>query len=63
MSATVTLGDNSVTVDRIEPLFTMRFPYGAYHAFDVTKDGQRIPGEHRDHGGRRVAAGRPACPP
>jgi len=42
MSATVTLGENKVTVDRIEPLFTMRFPYGAYHAFDVTKDGQRI---------------------
>jgi len=42
MSATVTLGDNRVTVDRVEPLFTMRFPYGAYHAFDVTKDGQRI---------------------
>ena len=42
MSATVTLGDNMVTVDRIEPLFTLRFPYGAYHAFDVTKDGQRI---------------------
>jgi len=20
----------------------MRFPYGAYHAFDLTKDGQRI---------------------
>jgi hypothetical protein len=20
----------------------MRFPYGAYHAFDVTKDGQRF---------------------
>jgi Tol biopolymer transport system component len=42
MSATVTLGENTVKVDRIEPLFTMRFPYGAYHAFDVTKDGQRI---------------------
>jgi len=42
MSATVTLGENNVKVDRIEPLFTMRFPYGAYHAFDVTKDGQRI---------------------
>ena len=42
MSATVTLGDNLVTVDRIEPLFTLRFPYGAYHAFDVTRDGKRI---------------------
>ena len=42
MSATVTLGDDDVKVTRIEPLFTMRFPYGAYHAFDVTRDGQRI---------------------
>ena len=44
-------------VDRIEPLFTMRFPYGAYHAFDVTKDGQRFLGEHGDHVGRRAATG------
>ena len=42
MSAAITLGDNSVTVDRVEPLFTMRFPYGSYHAFDIATDGQRI---------------------
>ena len=42
MSATVTLGDDGVKVTRIEPRFTIRFPYGAYHAFDVTRDGQRI---------------------
>lgn len=42
MSASITLTTDSVQVDRIERLFTMRFPYGAYHAFDVTKDGQRI---------------------
>ena len=42
MSARVTLGDDSVAVDRIEPLFTLRFPYGAYHAFDVAKDGERF---------------------
>jgi Tol biopolymer transport system component len=42
MSATVTLEDDSVKVNRIEPLFTMRFPYGAYHAFDVATDGQRF---------------------
>ena len=42
MSARVTLGDDSVKVDRIEPLFTLRFPYGAYHAFDVAKDGERF---------------------
>jgi eukaryotic-like serine/threonine-protein kinase len=42
MSAAVSLGDDSVTVDRIEPLFQLRYPYGAYHAFDVTRDGQRF---------------------
>jgi len=42
MSAALTLERDSVKVDRIEALFTMRFPYGAYHAFDVTKDGQRF---------------------
>jgi dipeptidyl aminopeptidase/acylaminoacyl peptidase len=42
MSARVTLAGDRVQVDRIEPLFTLRFPYGAYHAFDVTKDGERF---------------------
>jgi Tol biopolymer transport system component len=42
MSAAITLENESVRVTRIEPLFTMRFPYGAYHAFDVAKDGQRF---------------------
>ena len=42
MSAALTLENDRVKVDRIEPLFTMRFPYGAYHAFDVAKDGQRF---------------------
>ena len=42
MSATLTLGDDSLKVDRIEPLFTLQFPYGAYHAFDVTRDGERF---------------------
>ena len=42
MSAAVTLDRDSVKVDRIEPLFTMRYPYGAYHAFDVSRDGQRF---------------------
>ena len=42
MSASLTLGPGRVTVDRIEALFEMRFPYGAYHAFDVTRDGQRF---------------------
>ena len=42
MSAKLTLGADSLKVDRIEPLFTLRFPYGAYHAFDVTRDGERF---------------------
>jgi len=42
MAASITLANDEVKVDRIEPLFTMRFPYGAYHAFDVSKDGQRF---------------------
>jgi eukaryotic-like serine/threonine-protein kinase len=42
MAAAVSLGDDAVTVDRIEPLFELRYPYGAYHAFDVTRDGQRF---------------------
>jgi len=42
MSAKLTLGTDSLKVDRIEPLFTLQFPYGAYHAFDVTRDGERF---------------------
>src|SRR6187549_111361 len=42
MAAAVTLGQDSVKIDRIEALFGLRFPYGAYHAFDVTQDGQRF---------------------
>jgi dipeptidyl aminopeptidase/acylaminoacyl peptidase len=42
MSAAVTLGADSVKVDRIEPLFALRFPYGAYHSFDVAQDGERF---------------------
>lgn len=42
MSAQLTLGEDRLKVDRIEPLFTLHFPYGAYHAFDVTRDGERF---------------------
>ena len=42
MAAAITLEDNGVKLERVEPLFTLRYPYGAYHAFDVTKDGQRF---------------------
>lgn len=42
MAASITLAADDVKVDRIESLFTMRFPYGAYHAFDVSNDGRRF---------------------
>jgi Tol biopolymer transport system component len=42
MAAPVTLSDDAVTVGTIEPLFTMTYPYGAYHAFDVARDGTRF---------------------
>jgi Tol biopolymer transport system component len=42
MSVTLRImGDDLVTTD-IQPLFRLTFPYGSYHAFDVTPDGQRI---------------------
>jgi hypothetical protein len=31
-----------VVADTHEPLFELQHPYGAYHAFDVTADGQRF---------------------
>jgi Tol biopolymer transport system component len=61
MSAAITLSDDSVTVDRIDPLFTMRFPYGSYHAFDVTKDGQRILVNTAIVSGASQQAGLKAC--
>jgi dipeptidyl aminopeptidase/acylaminoacyl peptidase len=42
MSATVKTTDRDVTVMGVEPLFELEYPYGAYHAFDVTADGQRL---------------------
>jgi dipeptidyl aminopeptidase/acylaminoacyl peptidase len=42
MSAEITLGADAVKVGRIEPLFPIAFPYGAYHAFDITRDGSRF---------------------
>ena len=29
-------------VGALQPLFEIRLPYGQYHAFDVTADGQRF---------------------
>ena len=31
-----------MTVKGYEPLFELQHPYGAYHAFDLTPDGQRF---------------------
>lgn len=41
MSAQIDLSAG-VTVTGYEPLFELQHPYGAYHAFDVTTDGQRF---------------------
>jgi len=42
MAAPVTLGDDTVKIGAIEPLFPITFPYGAYHAFDVAMNGARF---------------------
>jgi Tol biopolymer transport system component len=41
MSAQVDMSAG-ITVKEYEPLFELQHPYGAYHAFDVTADGQRF---------------------
>ena len=42
MAATLrTLGDD-LEMDTVEPLFAITYPYDAYHAFDITPDGQRL---------------------
>jgi hypothetical protein len=42
IAAAVSWSGNEFTVKGFEPLFEARYPYGAYHAFDVTADGQRF---------------------
>jgi hypothetical protein len=42
MAASVEARDGGLAVTRIEPLFRLTFPYGAYHAFDVSADGARF---------------------
>ena len=42
MSAQIETDASGVTVKGYEPLFGLQHPYGAYHAFDVTPDGQRF---------------------
>ena len=42
MAAAVTERNGAIAVTRVDPLFTLTFPYGAYHAFDVSADGSRF---------------------
>jgi Tol biopolymer transport system component len=42
MSAQIVMDKSGVTVKDYEPLFELQHPYGAYHAFDLTADGQRL---------------------
>jgi len=42
MSAQIETDSSGVTVKGYEPLFELQHPYGAYHAFDLTADGQRF---------------------
>ena len=42
MSAQIETDASGVTVKGYEPLFELQHPYGAYHAFDLTPDGQRF---------------------
>jgi dipeptidyl aminopeptidase/acylaminoacyl peptidase len=42
MAAAVNVQGADFNVGSIEPLFEFRFPYGQYHAFDVSADGQRF---------------------
>jgi dipeptidyl aminopeptidase/acylaminoacyl peptidase len=42
MVATVEERAGVLTTTRVEPLFRLSFPYGAYHAFDVAADGSRF---------------------
>lgn len=42
MAATVAERSGTLAITRVDPLFTIRFPYGAYHAFDVSADGSRF---------------------
>jgi len=41
-SASLRISGNTVELASVASLFEFTFPYGAYHAFDVTRDGQRI---------------------
>jgi Tol biopolymer transport system component len=42
MASTVNVSGSTIDVGVPQPLFDVRFPWGQYHAFDVTADGQRF---------------------
>jgi len=42
MVSTIETTASAVVLRDVVPLFRLSFPYGAYHAFDVTADGQRF---------------------
>ncbi len=42
MAAAVSVAGDEFEVTGVDAMFTLTFPYGAYHAFDVTRDGQRF---------------------
>ena len=42
MAAAVSTSRSEFRVTAFDPLFVASYPYGAYHAFDVTADGQRF---------------------
>ena len=42
IAAGLRFNGNALEVTDLDPLFRLDFPYGAYHAFDVTPDGTRI---------------------
>ena len=42
MAATMRADGDEIEMVRVEELFPIVFPYGAYHAFDMAADGQRI---------------------
>src|SRR4026209_629822 len=42
IAASVTISGNEFTLNGYDPLFEIRHPYGACHAFDVTEDAKRF---------------------
>jgi hypothetical protein len=42
IAAAMTTTGGEFMVKGYEPLFEIRHPYGAYHAFDVTEDAKRF---------------------